>query len=111
MLIWLAVPICAESKTNRTIIKTPQAASNGLFQSWSAKNKIRAQKFARNEAVDKLFSINSQRMTFKGCSKREEGDYECVYENKKLDLTMAMIVKMFRSGYRVTEVSFSSEAI
>jgi hypothetical protein len=48
-------------------------------------------------------------MLFKGCQKREEGDFECLYENKKLDLTMAMIVKNFRSGYRVTEISFSSE--
>ena len=106
------VSISARATTNQTIIKTPQEAANGLYQAWSIKNKTRAQKFGRAEAVDKLFGVRRQKMTFKGCTKRaDEGDYECLYENKKLDLTMAMIVKIFRVGYKVTELSFSSEAI
>jgi hypothetical protein len=97
--------------TAQTIIKTPQEAAKGFFQAWNSKNQKAAQKYARAAAIEKLFGVRRQKMIFKGCTKREEGDYECIYENKKLDLSMAMIVKIFRVGYKVTEVSFSSEAI
>ena len=106
MIFCLAFPFYPQ-----TIIKTPQEASRGLFHAWSKKQKSTAQKYARQEAVKKLFGVRPQKMIFKGCKKREEGDYECLYENKRLDLTMAMIVKIFRVGYKVTEISFSSEAI
>ena len=49
-------------------------------------------------------------MVFKGCSKREEGDFECLYEDRKNDLTLAMLTKMTRRGYRIKSLSFSSEA-
>jgi hypothetical protein len=95
----------------QTIVKTPQDAARGLFQAWGKRQRRAARNYARAEAVEKLFGVRRQQMIFKGCAKREEGDYECLYENKKLDLTMAMIVEIFRVGYRVTEVSFSSEAV
>src|SRR5688572_13732606 len=95
----------------QTIIKTPQEAAQGLFQTWSRKQKKTSQNFARQEAIEKLFGVRKQKMTFKGCTKREEGDFECIYENKKNDLSLAMIVKIYRAGYRVASVSFSSEAI
>ena len=112
MLSLAIVSISAKTiSTNQTIIKTPQEAAKGLYQAWSQKSRKTAEKFARAEAINKLFGVNRHPMTFKGCTKRDEGDYECIYENKKLDLSFAMIVKMFRVGYRVTSISFSSEAI
>ena len=95
----------------QTIIKTPQEASKGLYQAWSKRQRKAVQNYARAEAVEKLFSARRQNMVFKGCTKLEEGDYECIYENKKLDLSVAMLVKIYRVGYRVAEVSFSSEVI
>lgn len=109
MIFCLALPFYPQ-----TIIKTPQEASRGLYQAWSKKQRKTAQKFARVEAVEKLFDTRWRTMKFKGCTKREAdegGGYECIYEDAKIDLTIAMIVKIFRVGYKVTEVSFSSEAI
>lgn len=107
-----AISISAgELPANQTIIKIPQEASDGLYQAWRGKRKAAAANFARQEAIDKLFSVRRQKMTFKGCTKSERGEFECVYENKKLDLSLAMIVKSYRAGYRVASVSFSSEAI
>jgi hypothetical protein len=99
------------AEVSQPVIKTPAAAAKGLFQAWSKKQRLAAQTYGRAEAVEKLFSVRQQKMTFKGCTKREEGDFECIYENKKIDLSIAMIVKIFRAGYKVTEVSFSSEAV
>ncbi|HEX8734390.1 MAG TPA: hypothetical protein VF721_03655 [Pyrinomonadaceae bacterium] len=95
----------------QTIIKTPEEAAQGLYRAWSRKNRKTAQNFARAEAINKLFETRRQTMKFKGCAKREEGDYECIYEDAKNDLSLAMIVKFFRAGARVASVSFSSEAI
>lgn len=95
----------------QAIIKTPRAASEGLYQAWNKKNRKTAEIYARQEAIDKLFGVRRRTMKFKGCTKREEGDFECIYLDKKIDLSMAMIVKIFRIGYRVVSVSFSSEAI
>lgn len=95
----------------QTIIKTPPEAAQGLYRAWSKKNRKTARNFAREEAVEKLFGTRRQTMRFKGCTKREEGDFECIYENAKNDLSLAMIVKIYRAGYRVAAVSFASEAI
>jgi len=95
----------------QTLIKTPEEAAQGLYRAWSKKNRKTAQNFAREEAVKKLFETRRRTMKFKGCTKREEGDIECIYKNSKNDLSLAMIVKFFRAGARVTSVSFSSEAI
>lgn len=93
------------------IIKTPQEAAKGLYQAWSRKSRRTAEKFARAEAIDKLFGVQRHSMVFKGCTEHGKFEYECIYQNKKLDLSFAMIVKSFRAGYRVASVSFSSEAI
>ena len=113
MLSLAAVSISAKTipANNQTIIKTPEEAAKGLYKAWISRSRRTADKFARTEAVDKLFGVNRHTMTFKGCHKREEGDFECIYKNQKLDLSFAMIVKIFRAGYRVTSVSFSSEAV
>ena len=95
----------------QAIIKTPSEAAQGLYQAWSKKKRKTAQNFAREEAINKLFDARRQTMKFKGCTKREEGDFECIYEKPKNDLSLAMIVKIFRAGYRVVSISFSSEAI
>lgn len=96
------------------IVKTPEAASGGLFQAWKTKNKKAAQKFAQTKAVNKLFSTRWRTMKFQGCTKREAedgGGYECIYEDAKIDLSIALIVKSFRGSYKITELSFSSEAV
>ena len=50
-------------------------------------------------------------MKFEGCSRRDEGGFECIYRDKKLDLSIAMIVDggVSAGGYNVTSVNFSSE--
>jgi hypothetical protein len=93
------------------IIKTRQTAAQGLYQAWSKKRRKTAQNYAPQDAIDKLFGVTRRAMKFKGCSKMEEENLECIYEDKKNDLSVAMIVKIFGVGCRVTEVSFSSEAI
>ena len=95
----------------QTIFKTPKQAAQTLYGAWQKKNKKQALAAAQSEAVEKLFSVRRQKMVFKGCSKREEGDFECLYENRKLDLTMAMLLDATRRGYRVKSLSFSSEAL
>jgi hypothetical protein len=111
LILSLAALSVFAAPPNQTVVKTPQDASNGLYQAWRAKNKTKARNFGRAEAVEKLFGVRQRAMKFKGCTKRDEGDYECIYEDKRIDLSVAMIIKIFRSGYRVTSVSFSSEAI
>src|SRR5690349_11472316 len=111
LILSLAAVSVSATSLNQIVVKTPQDASNGLYQAWRVKNKTKARKFGREEAVDKLFGTRQRAMKFKGCTKRDEGDFECIYEDKKIDLSVAMIVKIFRSGYRVTSLSFSSEAI
>lgn len=101
----------ASTASAQTIIKTPSEAAQGLYQAWSKKKRKTARNFAGEPAVNKLFDTRRRAMKFKGCARREEGDYECVYEDAKNDLSLAMIVKVFRAGCRVTSVSFSSEAI
>jgi hypothetical protein len=92
------------------IFKTPTAAAQALYGAWSAKNRTKAQQAASTEAVEKLFSVKRRVMKFKGCQKREEGDFECLYEDKKNDLQMAMLLEISRRGYRINSISFSSEA-
>jgi hypothetical protein len=62
-------------------------------------------------AVRKLFSVRWRKMVFKGCRKREESDYECLYEDRKNDLSLAMLTRITRRGYLIESLSFSSEAI
>ena len=113
-LIYIALIVCFSMisiSAKQTIVKTPPEAAKGFYQAWSKKSRKTATKFAEKDAIDKLFGVNRHPLTFKGCTKNDEGNFECIYENKKLDLSFAMIVKSFRSGYRVTSISFSSEAI
>lgn len=90
--------------------KTPRVAAQGLYNAWSKKSRKTARNFAASEAVEKLFGVKWRKMQFKGCAKREEGDFECIYEDKKLDLTLAMLTETTRRGYRIKSLSFSSEA-
>ena len=94
----------------QTANKTPTSAAQGLYNAWSKNNRRAARGFAAAGAIEKLFGVNRRKMQFKGCAKREEGDFECIYEDKKLDLSMAMLTEKTRRGYRIKSLSFSSEA-
>jgi hypothetical protein len=95
----------------QTTVKTPAQAAKTLYGAWQAKSRAKAKTVANDEAVEKLFSVRWRKMSFKGCTKREEGDFECRYEDIKNDLSLAMLTQINRCGYRIKTLSFSSEAI
>lgn len=95
----------------QTIFKTPQASARALYQAWRKGNRAAASHAATSGAVEKLFGVRQRKMVFKGCHKREEGDYECLYEDTQNDLTLAMLTEKARGGYRIKSLSFSTEAI
>jgi hypothetical protein len=96
--------------SSQQIFKTPDETAQTLYNAWRTKNRFKAQAAATNEAIEKLFGVKRRVMKFKGCHKREEGDFECLYEDQKNDFQMAMLVEVSRRGYRIKSVSFSSEA-
>ena len=77
----------------------------------AGKSRITAKKYANAEAVDKLFGVKRHTMSLTGCTKNDDGDFECIYKNAKFDLSFAFIVKSVGSSYRVVSITFSSEAI
>jgi hypothetical protein len=90
----------------------PAAAAKALFQAWKQRSRKAAAKVAAPEAVEKLFGTRWQAMAFRGCTVREEeGGFECLFVEPRLDLSLAMIVDGGASvgGYNVSSVSFSSE--
>ena len=93
------------------IFKTADAAARRLYLAWRAKDKTGAASAADAEAVEKLFGVRWRAMKFKGCRKREEGDFECVYEDARNDLSLAMLAERAGRGYRIKSLSFSSEAM
>ena len=69
-----------------------------------------AQRVATPEAVDKLFGVRRRAMKFEGCRDKEEGGFQCVYRDARLDVSPAMEVDGGASaGYSVVSVSLSSE--
>ena len=107
-----AISISATTiSASQNAAKTPQAAAKGLYLAWKTKNFKTAIKFADVNAVDKLFTVKRHPMTFKGCTKNDDGDFECIYENTKLDISFAMVVKKINTSHRVESISFSSETI
>ena len=96
---------------NGQIFKTPEQATQNLYDAWQKKSKSKARQVTHDEAIRKLFSVRRQKMVFKGCTERvKERDYECLYENKKKDLTLAMLLVSTRRGFWIKSLSFSSEA-
>ena len=91
--------------------KTAGAAAQALYRAWRAKSEAGAAAAAEAEAVEKLFGVPWRAMKFKGCHKREEGDFECVYEDARGDLSLAMLAEVAGRGYRIKSLSFSSEAM
>jgi hypothetical protein len=90
--------------------KTADAAARALYRAWRAKSEAGAAAAADAAAVEKLFGVPWRTMKFKGCHKREEGDFECVYEDARNDLSLAMLAEVAGRGYRIKSLSFSSEA-
>jgi hypothetical protein len=69
-----------------------------------------ALKVAGRETVDKLFSVRWRAMRSKGCRRRDEGGFQCIYYDAKNDLSLAINVDGGASaGYGVESVSFSTE--
>ena len=104
-LISLAVlPVSSQTKD-------PASAARALYAAWHLKNRRSARRVADKDAVSKLFSTRWRAMRFKGCTRRDEGGFECIYVDPKIDLSIAMIVDGGASagGYNVASVSFSSE--
>lgn len=101
---------CLFGAADAQIFKTAEASAQALYNAWRTKSKTKAKRAATESAVEKLFGVRRRMMKFKGCTKREEGDFECIYEDAKNDLTLAMLLDSLRRGFVVKSVSFSSEA-
>lgn len=91
-------------------ISDPQVAAARLYEAWQGGRRSAALRVATPEAVEKLFGVRRRAMKFEGCRNKEEGGFQCVYRDARLDLSLAMEVDGGASaGYSVTSVSFSSE--
>ena len=65
---------------------------------------------AERATVGKLFGVRWRAMRPKGCERRDEGGFQCVYYDAANDLSLAINVAGGASaGYGVESVSFSSE--
>jgi hypothetical protein len=91
-------------------ISDPKVAASRLYDAWRGGRRPAALRVATPEAVDKLFGVRRRAMKFEGCRNKEEGGFQCVYRDARLDLSLAMEVDGGASaGYSVVSVSFSSE--
>ena len=107
-----ALAIVASGGASAELSKLPPATlAQKLYQAWHVNARKDALKVADKDAVDKLFGVRWRAMAFKGCQPRDEGGFECIYKDAKLDFSLAMIVDGGASlgGYNVASVSFSSE--
>ena len=91
--------------------RTPEGVAKALYSAWQSKARKSALAVAAPEAVDKLFGLKRRKMRFEGCHVREEGGFECIYRDSRIDLSMALLVDGGASlgGYNVSALSFSSE--
>ncbi len=91
-------------------ITDPKVAASRLYNAWRAGRRSAALRVATPEAVDKLFGVRRRAMKFVGCRNKDEGGFQCVYRDARLDLSLALEVDGGASaGYSVVSVSFSSE--
>lgn len=97
--------------TRSAQIKDPVLVAKRLYAAWRLRSRRSALRVADKSAVTKLFSVRWRVMRFEGCKNRSEGGYVCIYRDKKLDLSLAMMVDggVSAGGYSVTSLSFSSE--
>ncbi|MGI8813009.1 MAG: hypothetical protein ACR2IH_10880 [Pyrinomonadaceae bacterium] len=104
LVSFAAIPAFAQTKE-------PAGAARELYRAWHLKNRRSALKVADRDAVGKLFGTRWRAMRFKGCTRRDEGGFECTYFDPKIDLSIAMIVDggVSVGGYNVASISFSSE--
>ena len=85
-------------------------AAQRLYQAWKTHDRAAALRVAPADAVDKLLGVKWRPMRSKGCRQRDEGGFQCVYEDPKLDLRVAFTIDGgVSAGYGVSAVSFSSE--
>ena len=91
-------------------ITDPKVAATRLYDAWRRKNRAAALKVAERETVDKLFGVRWRAMRPKGCERRDEGGFQCVYYDSKNDISLAInVAGGASSGYGVESVSFSTE--
>lgn len=102
--------VAALPLSGQTIFKEPSDAATTLYKAWRARNRSKAENAADAEAVKKLFTARRRTMKFTGCTKREKGDFECIYKDRKNDLTLAMLTRVTRRGFRIRSLRFSGEA-
>lgn len=91
-------------------ITDPAVAAARLYNAWKGRNRGTALKVAGRETVDKLLSVRWRAMQSKGCARRDEGGFKCIYYDAKNDLALSIDVDGGASaGYAVESVSFSTE--
>lgn len=109
-LICIPVGASPVAPASQSISRRPEDAARTLYRAWRNRNRARASYVSNGAVVDKLFGVRRRAMIFKGCQRSEEGGYECIYEDRKNDITMAMLTETSRRGFRIKSISFSSEA-
>lgn len=87
---------------------TPEAAAQGLFDGWKAKDRTASAKFASDTAVAKLFKEGGGPggMKFQGCEKEKAG-YHCGYTYD--GGALIMYVRGNESGYKVESIEFVAD--
>ena len=90
--------------------KTPQAAAHGLFDSWKAADRPGASRFARQRAIDELFShpnTGGVRYDDQGCQP-QGGQFICswTYPGGALHMTVEDVPG---GGYVVDLVSYTAD--
>ena len=107
----LSLMLIAPAPTQSQTRKSPEAVAQAFYQAWRVKNRRAGLKLAGKPAVNKLFGTRWRAMQFQGCTHRDEGGYECIYLDSKLDLSIAFILNGGASArsYSILSVSFSSE--
>ncbi len=61
--------------------------------------------------MDNLFSVKWRPIKFKSCDRRDEGGFECIYQDTRIDLSLSMIVEdgVSAGGYNVASVAFRAK--
>ncbi len=105
-----ATVAAAATTAQRGKITDPAAAAARLYNAWKGRNRVAALKVAGRETVDKLLGVRWRAMQSKGCARRDEGGFQCIYYDAKSDLALSINVEGGASaGYAVESVSFSTE--
>jgi hypothetical protein len=80
----------ASPTTVRSPVPSPEAATNGLWASYTANNRDAAARFAVAEVIDVLFATpyTGEQGVFQGCHPLDDGTFDCEYRQRSTRYVM-----------------------